>query len=88
MPRLLGFKYETWLEEQLELPQSHAKKAKRNCGNSPGGSCSSLGSMETDAVATMPYDTQDRSLVFHRIPPAYNMQYMHEVSHVYYTHFI
>lgn len=92
MPRLPGFKYETWLEEQSELLQSLAKKAKRNCGNSPGGSCSSLGSMDADAVATMPYEVQDRTLFVHRIPQGYNMLYiyiyMHEVSHVYYTRFI
>ena len=81
MPRLPGFKYETWLCEQAELLQSLAKKAKRNCGNSPGGSCSSLGSM--DAAATVPFDTQDRTLVF-CVLPTY-MSYMHEVGefHIY-----
>ena len=69
MPRLPGFKYETWLEEQSELLQSLAKKAKRNCGNSPGGSCSSLGSMDADP--TLPYNLKDRTLVFHGIPPEY-----------------
>ena len=83
-PRLPGFKYETWLDEQSQLLQSLAKKAKRNCGNSPGGSRSSLGSMDADP--TLPYNVKDRTLVFHGNPPAYNMLFMHEVSqfHVYY----
>ena len=69
MPRLPGFKYETWLDEQSQLLQSLAKKAKRNCGNSPGGSCSSLGSMDADPP--LPYNVKDRTLVFHGIPPEY-----------------
>ena len=69
MPKLPGFKYETWLDEQSQLLQSLAKKAKRNCGNSPGGSCSSLGSMDADP--TLPYNLKDRTLVFHGIPPEY-----------------
>ena len=50
--RLPGFSYSAWLEDQANLLQTLAKKAKRNTGNPSrrGGSSSSVGSMDT----TMP----------------------------------
>ena len=61
-PRLPGFSYTAWLEDQANLLQTLAKKAKRNAGNPSrrGGSSSSLGSMDTGA--TLQFDSQDSGL--------------------------
>lgn len=61
-PRLPGFSYTAWLEDQANLLQTLAKKAKRNTGNPSrrGGSSSSLGSM--DNIATLQFDSQDSDL--------------------------
>lgn len=61
-PRLPGFSYSAWLEDQANLLQTLAKKAKRNTGNPSrrGGSSSSVGSMDTNA--TLQFDSQDSDL--------------------------
>ena len=55
LPRIPGFSFDTWLEDQATLMQGLAKKARRNAGHTPRGSSSM-----SDFDATLPYNPEDR----------------------------
>ena len=62
LPKIPGFKFDGWLEDQASLLQGLAKKARRNSGGAKSGSTSSLGSVDTsamDADPTLPYNPED-----------------------------
>ena len=58
LPMIPGFKFDRWLEDQADLLQGLAKKARRNSGGAKSGSTSSLGSA-MDAEQTLPYNAED-----------------------------